>query len=222
MTSYKLVICDFDGTLADSAPWFMQTLNQVADRHGFRKVSDKEIEMLRGKSNREIIRYLGVRFWQLPAIAREMRKRSAEAANGIRLFDGVAELLHSLKTNGLQTFIVSSNGEDTVRRVLGSTASLVDHYACGTSVFGKAAKFRSVGKQLTLRPSEILAVGDEGRDVEAAHQVGFASAAVTWGYATEDALRRCSPSFVVHTVAELAALLLDAPVTVPSRSRSME
>jgi len=216
MTSYKMVICDFDGTLADSAPWFMQTLNQLADRHGFRKVSDQEIEMLRGKSNREIIRYLGVRFWQMPAIAREMRKRSAEAANGIRLFDGVPELLNSLKANGLRTAIVSSNGEDTVRRVLGKTASLVDHYACGASVFGKASKFRSVGRQLRLKPGEILAVGDEGRDVEAAHQAGFASAAVTWGYATEDALRRCSPTFVVNTVAELAALLLGAPMTVPS------
>ena len=216
MTSYKMVICDFDGTLADSAPWFMQTLNQLADRHGFRKVSDQEIEMLRGKSNREIIRYLGVRFWQMPAIAREMRKRSAEAANSIRLFDGVPELLNSLKANGLRTAIVSSNGEDTVRRVLGKTASLVDHYACGASVFGKASKFRSVGRQLRLKPGEILAVGDEGRDVEAAHQAGFASAAVTWGYATEDALRRCSPTFVVNTVAELAALLLGAPMTVPS------
>ncbi|MFD2648814.1 HAD hydrolase-like protein [Devosia albogilva] len=215
MTSYKMVICDFDGTLADSAPWFMQTLNQLADRHGFRKVSDQEIEMLRGKSNREIIRYLGVRFWQMPAIAREMRKRSAEAANSIRLFDGVPELLNSLKANGLRTAIVSSNGEDTVRRVLGNTASLVDHYACGASLFGKAAKFRSVGRQLRLKPGAILAVGDEGRDVEAAHQAGFASAAVTWGYATEDALRQCSPTFVVNTVAELAALL-HAPMTVPS------
>lgn len=220
MTAYKMVICDFDGTLADSAPWFMQTLNQVADHHGFRKVSDQEIEMLRGKSNREIIRYLGVRFWQLPAISHEMRKRSAEAAS-IRLFDGVPEFLHSLKANGLQMAIVSSNGEETVRRVLGDSASLVDHYVCGASLFGKAAKFRSLGKQIRLRPSKILAVGDEGRDVEAAHQAGFASAAVTWGYATEDALRRCSPTFVVNTVAELAALLLDAPMTVPSGSSSI-
>lgn len=216
MTSYKMVIWDFDGTLADSVSWFMPTLNQVADRHGFRTVSDQEIERLRGKSNREIIGYLGVRFWQMPAIAREMRKRSAEAADSIRLFDGVPELLHSLKANRLQTAIVSSNGEDTVRRVLGNTASLVDHYACGASLFGKSAKFQSVGRQLRLKPGEILAVGDDVRDVEAAHQAGFASAAVTWGYATEDALRRCSPTFVVNTVAELAALLLDAPMTFPA------
>jgi phosphoglycolate phosphatase len=206
MTAYKLIIFDFDGTLADSGPWFMRTLNDVAERHGFRKVSDEEIEMLRGKSNREIIRYLGVSFWQLPAIARDVRKRSAEAADDIRLFDGIPELIHALKAGGVQIAIVTSNGEDTVRRILGHTAFLVDHYACGASLFGKAAKFRGLMRKLQLHGSEVLAVGDEGRDVEAAHQAGFASAAVTWGYATRDALRRCSPTYLVSTVAELADL----------------
>jgi phosphoglycolate phosphatase len=206
MTSYKLVIFDFDGTLADSAPWFMRTLNQVADQHGFKNVSDQEIEMLRGKPNREIIRYLGVKFWQLPTIARDMRKRSAEAAGSIRLFDGIPELLQSLKAGGVQVAIVSSNGEDTVRRILGKTASLVDHYACGASLFGKAAKFRSLMRKLQLLPNQVLAVGDEVRDIEAAHQTGFASAAVTWGYATQDALRRCSPTYLISTVAELTGL----------------
>jgi phosphoglycolate phosphatase len=40
MARYKLVVFDFDGTLADSGPWFMRVLNQVAERHRFRKVSN--------------------------------------------------------------------------------------------------------------------------------------------------------------------------------------
>ena len=36
---YKLVIFDFDGTLADSFPWFAGVLNGVADRYGFRRVA---------------------------------------------------------------------------------------------------------------------------------------------------------------------------------------
>lgn len=207
MTLYKLVIFDFDGTLADSAPWFMRVLNDLADEHRFKRVSDQEIEMLRDKSNREIMRYLGIRFWQMPAIARDMRKRSAEASGEIRLFDGIPELLKGFRKNGTQIAIVSSNGEETVRRVLGASSALVDHYSCGASLFGKAAKFRALQRKLKLRPDEVLAVGDEGRDVEAAHQAGFVSAAVTWGYATEAALRRCSPTFLANTVAELISLV---------------
>lgn len=206
MKAYKLIIFDFDGTLADSAPWFIGTLNDIAKTLGFRSVNEREIEVLRGKPNREIIRYLGIRFWQMPTIARELRKRSLEAAGMIKLFGGVPGLLQEIKSSGAQLAVVSSNGEDTVRRVLGTSAALVDHYACGVSLLGKAARFRQLQRKLKLQPSQVLAVGDEGRDVEAAHRAGFASAAVTWGYATKDALQRCSPTFIVNSLSELASL----------------
>jgi Predicted phosphatases len=206
MRAYKLIVFDFDGTLADSAPWFIGTLNDIAKAHGFRSVNEHEIAMLRGKPNREIIRYLGIRFWQMPAIARELRKRSLEAAGMIRLFDGVPGLLQQIKSSGAQLAIVSSNGEEAVRRVLGTSAAMIDHYACGVSLLGKAARFRQLQRMLKLQPRQVLAVGDEGRDVEAAHRAGFASAAVTWGYATKDALQRCSPTFIVNSLSELASL----------------
>ncbi len=60
---YDLVIFDFDGTLADSAEWTLGILNQVAERYGFRQVSEAETAMLRGWDNRAVIRYLGVPAW---------------------------------------------------------------------------------------------------------------------------------------------------------------
>jgi len=76
---YKLVIFDFDGTLVDSFPWFVQVLNDVADRYRFRRVDPHQAEALRGQSAREMIRYLGIPAWKMPLIARHMRKRKAEA-----------------------------------------------------------------------------------------------------------------------------------------------
>jgi phosphoglycolate phosphatase len=37
---YKLVIFDFDGTLADSAHWLARELNPLARRFGFHQVSE--------------------------------------------------------------------------------------------------------------------------------------------------------------------------------------
>ena len=42
--------------------------NDIAKAHGYRSVNEHEIAMLRGKPNREIVRYLGIRFWQMPAM----------------------------------------------------------------------------------------------------------------------------------------------------------
>lgn len=206
MSPYKLVIFDFDGTLADSAPWFISTLGGLAQRHGFQSVGPDEIETLRGKSNRDIIKHLGIRFWQMPGIARDFRQKSAEAAGDIPLFPGIAQMLERLNSTGVELAIVSSNGEDTIRRVLGPSGRLIDHWACGVSLFGKSAKFRTLSRKLRIDAREILSVGDEGRDVEAAQRAGFASVAVTWGYANEEALRRSAPTFTVRTIEELFAV----------------
>ena len=186
-------IFDFDGTLTGSGLWFIRTLSGLADRHGFRMVSADDIDMLRSKPNRGIIRYLGIRLWQMPAIARDLRKESAEAAASTALFDAIPKMLRCLKATDMQIAIVSSNDEDTFRRLLGESAALIDHSACGVTLFGNVAKFRGFCGKLKLRANEVLAVGDEGRDVEAAHRAVIASAAVTRGDATERVLRECQP-----------------------------
>ena len=109
--TYRLVIFDFDGTLADSASWFVKALNDLAPRHGFRPVTEAEIEMLRGRGNREIIRYLRLARWRLPFIAADLRRRAAADAASISLFDGVERLLATLHRNGVTCAIVSSNSE---------------------------------------------------------------------------------------------------------------
>ena len=43
----RLVIFDFDGTLADSIPWFLAALPTVADRHGLRPLGSEEVAALR-------------------------------------------------------------------------------------------------------------------------------------------------------------------------------
>ena len=67
---YKLALFDFDGTLADSFPWFTTVVNDAADKYGFRRIARHEFDTLRGKSAREMIAHLGVRRWKLPFIAR--------------------------------------------------------------------------------------------------------------------------------------------------------
>ncbi len=44
MPNYSLVIFDFDGTLADSVPWFMTALDRTADRFSLKRVDPAEIE----------------------------------------------------------------------------------------------------------------------------------------------------------------------------------
>ncbi|MBA4012301.1 MAG: HAD family hydrolase [Phenylobacterium sp.] len=197
---YRLIIFDFDGTLADSAAWFAGALNGVARRYGFREIGLAEMARLRGRPSREIMQTLKVNPWKLPFIAAHMRRLAAEAAPSINLFPGVADMLRRLAARGVKVAIVSSNSEAVVRQVLGpELAGLVAHYGCGASIFGKATKFRQVIRAAGVGEADVLSVGDEVRDIEAARRMRLAAGAVTWGYATPEILQAQRPSAMFET-----------------------
>lgn len=205
---YKLAIFDFDGTLADSAAWFIDTLDHVAERFSFRALPRGELEALRGRSSREVIRALGIPAWKLPLIARHMRKLSLQAAGGIALFPGIDALLHQLSDRGITLAIASSNSEATVRHVFGAPlAATIAQFECGTSMFGKGARIKRIINRAGATASTTIMIGDETRDIDAAHRAGTASGAVHWGYATSGALDNARPTHSFASPEQMARFL---------------
>lgn len=203
----RVVIFDFDGTLADSVGWFFGVLNEVARRYDFKQTTPEQLEVFRRKPPLEILAALGIPKWKLPAIARHMRALAAQNIDQIKLFGWVGDLLVELKANGVLIALVSSNSAANIELVLGPYAPLVDHYETGSSLFGKAAKFRRVLKLLNVQASEAVSVGDEVRDVEAARRAGIVSIGVAWGASHGDALVAAQAK-LARNPSDLKALLL--------------
>jgi phosphoglycolate phosphatase len=205
---YSLVIFDLDGTLADSMPWFLRNVNSVADRFGFRRVAEEDIEPLRHASTREILARLQVPLWKLPIIARHVRRLKSEQAASIALFPGVGTMLRTLADHGMRLALVSSDTEANARVKLGELAELFGYFDCAASIFGKPAKFRRVLKRAGVSAARTIAIGDETRDIEAARAAGIACAAVTWGYAAPEALRALGPDLVIERMEDIAHRLV--------------
>jgi phosphoglycolate phosphatase len=207
MPAPTLVIFDLDGTLADSFPWFVRVLNDVADEFRFRRITDDEIPELRRCGPRELLARLEVPLWKVPAIARHMRRLKAKHLHEIPLFPGAADMIRALSDAGIRLALVSSDHEANVRRQLGEeTASRFQHFDCGAALFGKSAKFTRVRTRANAKPQETLAIGDEIRDIEAARAAKIRCGAVTWGYADAAALRTRNPDHVFETMDEIVAM----------------
>ena len=201
---YKLAMFDFDGTLADTFPWFLSAVTRLADKHGFNRIESGELETLRGYSANKIVERLGIPAWKLPRIGIDMRRLMAEEIRQIRPFEGIGAMLRGLSDRGVALAVVTSNAYDNVHHVLGDEhAALISYYECGASLFGKRGKLRRVLKKSGVRPGEAIFVGDEIRDIEAAKAEGIPFGAVAWGYTHVEALETYSPAVVFTDVDEI-------------------
>jgi phosphoglycolate phosphatase len=205
---YKLAIFDFDGTLADSFPWLARILNDVAETFRFRPVEETEFESLRRMTVQEILVHLNIPRWKVAPIAWHVRALMARDIEHVRPFVGVDGMLKKLAARGMALAIASSNTENNVRQVLGmASASIIDYYACGASIFAKATKITAILRRSDLPAKEVIYIGDEVRDVEAARHAGIAFGGVTWGYTRADTLLKLSPTLMFMNIDDVIAKL---------------
>jgi phosphoglycolate phosphatase len=192
---YDLIIFDFDGTLADSFPWFRGVYNQVADRYGLRCIDEAEQDTLRGFDSRRIIRYLGIPISKIPLIATHMRRLMTRDIRHISLFEGIDDLLRGLHSRGAVLAVVTSNSRENVVQIMGEEiAALITYLECGASIFGKRARIRKILERSGIPRGKAIYIGDEIRDIEAARKERIASGAVTWGYTHALTLEDHSPA----------------------------
>ncbi|HDR8956840.1 HAD hydrolase-like protein [Burkholderia vietnamiensis] len=187
---YRLIAFDFDGTLADSLDCFLSALTDASRLHGFRDATPELRPALRGMSAREIIRALDVPVWKVPRVTLDVRRLMRPRLTQVELFPGVAATFDALAARGIRIAIATSNSEDVVRDRLGPHASgCVDTFACGIPLFGKARRLRALVHEAGVQPADVLYVGDEIRDAEAARRARIAFQGVAWGYTTPHALQ---------------------------------
>jgi phosphoglycolate phosphatase len=203
---YKLMIFDFDGTLADSFEWFLGVVDELATTHKFKNFDRTELDELRGFSANKVLAHVGVPLWRLPAIGRHMHQLAARDTGKITLFEGVGAMLASLAQAGATVAVVSSSAEANIRRILGpKNVAHIRHFECGASLFGKRAKLRKVLRKCGAAPAETLYIGDELRDLEAARAEAIPFGAVGWGFTHLHALRECEPEEIFLSVSDITA-----------------
>jgi phosphoglycolate phosphatase len=207
--NYKLVIFDFDGTLADSFRWFVSTVNQVAERFRFKQLDLKRLEEFRTCSARQMMVHAQLSMWKLPRVTREMRRLMTERIDEVRLFDDVDAVLKRLDDANVNIAVVTSNAKENVLRVLGAeNAALIKHFGCGASLFGKKGKVKAAAKAFGVSLGEVLCVADEIRDAEMAASLGVDFAGVSWGYTKPEVLQKYSPIPVLKQMRDVLSMVI--------------
>ncbi len=208
---YKLLIFDFDGTLANSFPWVLNILDELAEKFKAKPIDHARIHEIKNYPPRKIMKMHNVPIWKLPAILKFTRARMINQCENILRFEGVDDLLQSLYDRNVRMALVTTNTRETVRKVLGDDLyNMFQMFEDRVSIFGKPAALKRIVKKSGLEKHEMLAIGDEIRDIDAAKKVCIPFGAVSWGFSTLEAFESRSPE---HTFTEVNQILdlFDSP-----------
>ena len=219
----QTIFFDFDGTIADTLNKFVKLFNHLAIEFGYRVASPEDIDKMRNLSSTEILKFSAVPLWQVPFLIRRLKKELNREIQFLTPIPGMKATLQQLKARGIKLGILTSNSQENVAKFLqqNDMEDLFDTVFAGASILGKHKVLRKILRQENLQPQELVYVGDETRDIDAARKSGVRAIAVGWGFNLPQALEARHPDFLVREPRELIQVLeamepLEKPLATPT------
>jgi phosphoglycolate phosphatase len=185
------VLFDLDGTLIDSAPDLAGAANRLRAEHGLAPLPLADLRPMVGSGARGMV---GAAFGVAPGEPRFEPLRDAFLAHyeaGLlettHPFDGVDAMLSALEAAGVPWGIVTNKATRFTTPIVAGLG-LVQRAAvvvCGdTTPHSKPhpEPLWHAARAMGLAPEDVVYVGDDLRDAQAAKAAGMAMVVATWGY----------------------------------------
>ncbi|MCQ2297229.1 MAG: HAD family hydrolase [Bacteroidales bacterium] len=210
----KAVLFDFDGTLVDSAPGIVATMEETFLALGI-PIPPREI----------MVSVIGIplraALQQIGGLSDEMADRATETyrslfptceAKLVKVFPCVVDTLNQLSQKHLRMSIVTSRDRRSFD-LLASNRDLQPYFETAiTGADGLAPKpapdmVLEILRRMDVDPAEALVVGDTTFDIDMGNAAGCRTVAVTYGNHTRERLQTSRPSYIIDSFDHLIDLI---------------
>lgn len=211
----KLVIWDFDGTLADTRPLIEAGMDHALRRLGLpARVRETWLTCVGLPVEAGIAKTFGPLGLTLDQVLPAYRSfNHAEHENLVKAFDGITGILAELHRRGVRQAIASSKRGGPLRRQVASLGWTPYFHPLITPDEVTRAKpdpesILMILEQLAIPAAQAVMVGDTPFDLEMANRAGVAGVAVGHGFYGREALVACGPMAYAPDAAALREVLL--------------
>lgn len=216
MKKYTTVLFDLDGTLVDSGIGVTNSVAYAMKKFGIEPPPRQELFKFIGPPLvQSFSTFCGFDEEKTALAIKYYREYYSE--HGIKecvIYDGVLELLATLKGRGYKIALATSKPEIYARVVVENKgiSEYLDYLSAATTdEKTRATKEAVVEYALELcdekDTSKIIMVGDRHFDINGARKYGIDSIGVTFGYGSEDELRRAQATYIVNDPKEIESIL---------------
>ena len=212
----KLIILDFDGTLADTRGLIVKTMQQTLEALGLEFRTDDQCAAMIGLPLKQA-------FTDLLPMTDEMGEQCVEtyrrifnennALYVIPTFPHVMETLHQLHEQGYTLTIASSRSNRSLMEFVNDMhLNEVIPYVLGAEDVARAKPHPDpvlqTLKVFGCKSENALVVGDTWYDIEMGRRAGVCTCGVTYGNGTREELADAGADFLIDDFGELASICL--------------
>ena len=212
----KLIIFDFDGTLADTESLITQTMQKTIEALHLEPRSREQCRDMIGLPLKET-------FMRLIPMTDAMGDRCADTYSQIfdrdnrpgvvRLFPHVADTLAALYAHDYTLTIATSRHRESLMEFLqGMQIDTYFRYIVTVNDVAQAKPHPDMVLQtmehLNIAPADTLMVGDAVYDIQMGHNAGVHTCGVTYGNGTRADMVACQADHIIDDFGQLGSLLL--------------
>lgn len=204
----KLIVFDFDGTLADIQPVLKLIADQASKKFHLQEITPERLHKARNMTAHEIMDEFHIPFFLVPAIAAYVKYQQKQMIEKINPVKGIKTVLTQLHKKGYTLGILTSNNKETVQDfVINHDMNVFSFIHSELNLFGKDTALHHLLEKQKIGPHDMIYIGDEVRDIEACKKVGVPIISVTWGFNGKRILKKYRPDYLVDTTEEILSII---------------
>ena len=211
----KIVILDFDGTMADTRPVILCTFHRTFDAMHLPQHSDAEIAATIGLPLVEAFPVLEPMDGELAAECTDCYRRIFDSVNaeiGVPMFPHVADTVRRLHDMGMVVTVATSRGYKSAADFVRSFGldGIITYIVAAEDVRHAKPDAEPVLKTLhhfDMRPDDAVVVGDTHFDILMGRNAGCQTVGVTYGNGSRQSLVDAGADMVVDDFAQLLAIV---------------
>lgn len=213
MAKYKLIIFDFDGTLADSTAGICATYRHTLNVLGIEGISDDTIISTIGLPLVDAFRVTVPEENLQEAVDIYHEAFPEIAFRTIHTFEGVKKMLKTLYDSGVKMAIATSRGNDSLFALTKSTGideffALKCGWECAPRPKPAPDPVLHILNELSFTAEETIVIGDAVYDIQMGNSAGCQTCAVTWGAQSREKLLTSGPTFIVDKVEDIISIVI--------------
>lgn len=205
---YKAVIFDLDGTLINSLPDIVSSMNRVLFNHNLPKHNEETYRFFVGNGIENLV---------VSSLPEEHRTRESihlflneyrniykdHCLDSTYPYPGIDTLLEYLGKRKIPTSVLSNKSDLFTKMMVkhifhNHNFTVVQGAVDNMPIKPNPAAALKIAGETGISPEEIIFAGDSAVDIMTADRAGMVSAGVTWGIRPEEELLKAGASFLIN------------------------